>query len=190
MKYNQKKTSKKTKIIIIIVLLCIFGLYTVVVYNKIWPLSGSKNLDIKSTSANTTSGEISYDPPTEEEVKEGQEAKKRIIESSEEDEDVSENIKTTVSVGVAFADVVDGKLEIRAFIPNVIEGDGICTATLKKDENIIQESSSAFIDFKTSQCRPIYISVDRFKIKGSWSLTVSYKSDTSNGESEPTEINI
>jgi len=189
MKTQKNKSSHKTILLFIVFALFIsIFIYGIVAKNKdLWPFIKNES---NSLINDDTTDSINYNPPTNQEIQEGQDIKKRNIESSEEDEDVSENIKTIVSVGVAFADVVDGKLEIRAFIPNVIESDGICTATLKKDESIIQESSSAFIDFKTSQCRPIYISVDRFKIKGSWSLTVSYKSDTSNGESEPTEINI
>lgn len=140
----------------------------------------------RATESSSTNNSINYNPPTEDEIQEGQDAKKRLISENEDDE-TSTNV---VNVGIAFAEVVDDKLEIRAFIPSVIEGDGICTAILKKNEDTITSSSLSFIDSTTSQCRPIYISIDKFQTKGTWQLSVSYKSKTSNGQSSVVELEL
>lgn len=181
MKTQKNKINyKKIFLLLFITLFCGVLIYgTVAKYRSFWPF-----LKIESTKDNLNYlDSVNYNPPTKEEVSEGQEAKERIINTD------NDNLEK-VSVGIAFADTVDQKLEIRAFISGVIEGGGICTATLIKDGVSIEESSQAFIDFKTSQCHPIYISIDSFKTKGSWLLTVSYKSETSNGKSESLEVKI
>jgi len=191
MKTQKSNSSRKIILLFIVFTLLIGGfVYGIVAKNKdLWPFMANKS-NSPTSESNSATDSINYNPPTDQEIQEGQDAKKRIIESSEEDETSSVSTKTTVGVGVAFADIVDGKLEIRAFTPNIIEGDGLCTAELKKDGATVTESSLAFIDSTTSQCRPIYISVDRFQSEGVWSLIVSYESETSIGESPSMEINI
>src|SRR5690606_31993992 len=63
------------------------------------------------------SSEINYDPPTEEEVQEGQNAKKDAYEESGSTPSDAKNTtsKKQVNVGVSYADIYDGNLEIRAF---------------------------------------------------------------------------
>lgn len=184
--YHKKNKKVHLLIGITVALIIFISAYFSFAYSQsLWPFI--ERVGIKFSD---DKGEINYNPPTSEEIQEGQDAKKRIIETDEDNEEFPSSVKTTVSVGVAFADVVDGNLEIRAFTPSVIEGDGLCRAILKKDDVTITESSLAFIDSTTSQCRPIYISVERFKSKGTWSLIVSYTSDTSIGESPSMEVNI
>lgn len=187
----QNKKSHQYKKILALLLTCLLVIvvitYGIVAKEKsLWPFEFSPS----NTPLDGTSESVNYNPPTNEEIKEGQDAKQRLIDDKEKSEERSNNDYKQVNVGVTFSEVVDGKLEIRAFTPSVIEGDGVCTANLQKGNIKVTESSPAFIDSTTTQCQPIFIPIDKFSLKGVWSLVVSYKSSRSIGESSIIEINI
>lgn len=152
-----------------------------------WPFSNDNSASISEEDKPKAVNEVNYDPPTQEEIDRSQDGKKNSAANEQidsRDEKDANSSKNTVSIGIAFADVVGSNLEIRAFTPSVIEGDGKCTATLSKGSESITESSSAFIDSTTSQCQPIIIPTNKLKQSGSWSLIVKYDSSTSRGISD------
>lgn len=109
--------------------------------------------------------------------------------TSNENPDSDQTSKKPVQVGISYAGASAGKLEIEAFTPDIIEGTGKCTATLSKDGTIVTESSEAFIDATTSQCRQILIDLSRLS-SGVWSLVINYDSPTSQGKSSIVEVSI
>ncbi len=133
---------------------------------------------------------INYSPPTDQEVDASQDGKKNNDNSSTDPQ--SEANKRKVSVGIAFAnyDPDEKAVDIRAFTPDAIEGDGQCTATLTKGAQTVTQSSRAFIDFTSSQCEPILIATSKFSSGGTWKLTVSYSSSKSTGISPVMEVSL
>ena len=95
-----------------------------------------------------------------------------------------------VQVGIASTFVSDSSLEIRAFISGVIEGTGMCTATVTLGDTTIAQDSPAFIDASTSQCEPIIIPLTDLRPDGEWDVKVSYVSPTSTGESSVVKVKI
>jgi hypothetical protein len=99
--------------------------------------------------------------------------------------------KLTANVGLAFASVVDGNLEVRAFTTSEIHPDGTCTAIVTKGSEVIRQSSKSFIDATTSQCNPIFIPLDTFSDKsGVWQVSVEYESEKYIGKSEAYEVRL
>jgi cytoskeletal protein RodZ len=156
--------------------------------------------DIFSDNSVTSSEDsnINLDPPTEQEVKDSQDAKKHILEedSTDSEEPTGEEKtpeqadKKEATVGISYAGVTGENLEIRAFTPSIIEGTGTCTATLTKSgETAVTESSEAFIDASSTICKPIFVPVSKLS-KGTWSVDVSFSSPTHKGSSGPTNVEI
>lgn len=190
MKTSTKKSKKKYLVLVIIIILLLIGGWLVYASTtNTWPYSDTSD----TTPTNQTEEEVrppnsvNYDPPTKEEEATNQEGKKNSTQQQEKPT-VSEGLKS-VSVGVAFADVINGTVEIRAFVTQAIEGTGKCTATLTKGSLTITRSSEAFIDASSSQCRPIIIPLSEFQ-SGSWKLSVSYLSNTHKGTSEVLEVTV
>lgn len=134
---------------------------------------------------------VNYNPPTEEEAEGSQDGKKNNTPGKSESDNSSKN-KQSVLVGVAFAgyDTEEEAVDIRAFTPDVIEGDGICTATLTNGSLEVTKSEKAFIDSSSSQCRPILISRSDFSVAGTWKLVVTYNSSKNSGSSPPMDVEI
>lgn len=184
---TKQKSLKKLFAIIIISVFAVSALgyfgYAYTTKNA-WPFAA------KTTDASAESEDgINYEPPTKQEVLDSQNGKK----NSENQENItpSGSLKNA-SVGIAYAahDDSGSVIDIRAFTPDVIEGNGTCTATLTKDEQTITRTSKAFIDYSSSQCEPILINTSEFATGGMWNLTVSYKSNTSSGTSTAVQVEV
>ena len=153
-----------------------------------WPFKDNEALH--SEELKDTNG-INYDPPSKEDLEQSQDAKKNNNNQPEETEGgATLDGKREVAVGIAFADVVDGKVEVRAFTPGIIEGGGTCTAIFTMNNRQITVSSQAFIDSSSSQCSPIYVNTSDFPEKGTWRLTVTYSSQNATGVSDIIEVSI
>lgn len=148
-----------------------------------WPFEQAEQKDTVPTIRDVNS--VDYSGPTEEDIEYSQEGKKNSSENAN-----TESEQQSVAVGVSFAKAVGDNVEVRAFTPSVIEGDGTCTAKFTNEGSSITQSSKAFIDSTSSQCQPIIVPVSKFDKSGSWSLVLSYKSPASTGSSEPIEVTI
>jgi len=188
MKFPQKSNRGRKKIAIAIV--SILALLTAAFLVYFFLLGGNKTSEQISDADTTTrpTNDVDYSGASEEDIATSQDGKK-----NSSDENTAEGTPTpsgNVTVGVTFADVIGSNLEIRAFTPSVIEGDGKCTATLTKGTETVTQSSPAFIDATSTQCEPIYIDVAKFPSKGVWTLKVDYSSSAHKGTSESSKVTI
>lgn len=128
---------------------------------------------------------INLEPPTQQELKESESIKKNSV-------DPSNTTSNTSSVTVVVSNTYnDGtSLEIRAFVPGIIESNGTCMAELSKGSNKFSANSKAFADATTTQCETIIIPLANFAEKGTWNLNVKYTSSKSSGTSANTEVEI
>lgn len=177
---NYKKNRNNTPIIITIsvILLLLLGAGVVYAWNA---SNNNQKSDIDKSSG------INYEPPTEDEVRASQDGKKNS--GSDSDKNTSSNSKTKLQVGIAYADINNGQLEIRAFTNGTITGDGLCTATVIKESTKITASSKSFVDAKSSQCQPIYIPSSQLT-SGEWQVTVSFSTQNKEGVSDTVKVKI
>lgn len=191
----QKRSSKKRRVALVVALVLLALLLSYTVYAKqtdSWPFQAQQT-EQASTDDAVTDGEdsINYDPPTDEDTEASQDGKKDITDENTPDTDgTAPDAKKSVAIGVSFADVYEGNVEIRAFVPSVIEGNGTCKATLTNGSQTAIASSPGFIDSRSTQCEPIYIPLSKFPVKGTWKLVVTYTSPTSAGLSESMEVKL
>jgi hypothetical protein len=183
------KNIKKTILVVLIALLVILaGSYTyVAAKNGYWPFP---------TQATNSSADTSDTNDSSSETPVGDEPAYNGEKNPENTPDDMTEVPTeagsanAVGVGIASAGLYNNQVEVRAFVTDVIEGGGTCTATFTKNNRTVTESSEAFIDASTSQCRPIIIDRSRFSEAGTWSVVVTYTSSTSKGESAPIEVSL
>lgn len=194
MKTPKPKNNQRKKIalgLIALVVLLFVGATAYAYSTSTWPFQKPTQ---QTASTNTTSkgvNNVDYSPPSQDDIARSQDAKKRGDTAQTQQPTNNQTQTKKVSVGISFADVVNSTVEIRAFIPNVVEGTGTCTATLTKDgAQSITRQSKAFIDSTTSQCQPIVINTVDFPQTGTWRLVVNYNSPTSEGNSETVEVKL
>ena len=190
MRAQPQKTKKALVVTAIVVATALVG-YAATAYNvSLWPFSSTPNTSKETGEPNT----VNYDPPTDQEVEDGQNAKKSTYNNLNSDEDGTSNgdtpdsNKTSVGVGIAFADVFESNLEVRAFTNGVVQA-GTCTVTVVKDGKTITKTSGAFIDASSTQCEPILIPKSQLS-SGTWSVMVTYSSNGAYGVSEKLEVTI
>lgn len=135
----------------------------------------------------TSVDNINYSPPTEHEIKEGQNAKKNG--GTTNDGVVIESDKDTVQVGITYADIYEDRLEIRAFTNGVVDGTGTCTAIVTSGSQRIEKKSKAFIDASSSVCRPIYIPLSNLS-SGTWEVTVVFSTNEKRGKSDTVTVRV
>lgn len=187
-----KNTPNRKKFLLIIAGVLVIGaLFAYMASANSWFRESVLNIhpETRDTSKDTIreTNDIDYSGPSKSDVESSQNGKKR---EEEQEQKQQTNKTSSVSVAVSFADKFNGNVEVRAFIPDIIEGDGTCTAILTQSGKTVQKSSKAFIDASSSQCTPIYIPVSDFPSQGIWNLIVSYESASSKGISEKIEVQL
>lgn len=194
MKISHQRSSKKSNkwlVISVLALAAVAGTYFTYAYitKSQWPFA-EKIVDTTSVTRNVN--DVDYNPPTQEDIDSSQNGKKNTASqnATEQKPNQPDTEKRKIAIGVTFADVIDGKVEVRAFTPSIIEGGGTCTAIFTNAEYTVTATSKAFIDSSSTQCTPIYINTSEFKVKGVWLLNLSYSSTTATGSSDPIEVTL
>lgn len=172
-----------TKKVILISSLLIITAVVIVLYirkkNSSQPINGD------------TETYINLSPPSEEEKKSGDNKKQEIVNSqqSEEQKPASQSQKKVVSVIVTDAAQYDQTVEVRAFIPDILE-QGKCKITFKNGGKEVSKNASAYPDASTTICTNPKIDRSEFQAAGEWSLTVHFESESASGNSIEQKVTI
>lgn len=131
---------------------------------------------------------INYNPPTKEEKKAADTQKEKNIEREQTEDNPKPISKADITIVDAsqYGDTV----EIRAYISNILEDGGTCTAKLTNGNQTITRTNQSFKDATTTQCGALNIPRSEFNSTGTWQLTMSYTSNTANGESSIKKVTI
>jgi len=98
--------------------------------------------------------------------------------------------KEQVEVAITNAYREEGTVEVRAFVPGVIESGGTCKAVLTLGNEKVTSTSKGASDAQTTQCQTIIIPVSEFKQKGQWNAIVEYSSSKYQGKSGTIKVDI
>lgn len=175
----------KKKIIVAITFIILLAMGGTLLY--------SLNRNSTSTSENTTSsndatnpeGSINYDPPTPSELQETSENKEKILTQIEQ----PEQSQSTVTPTIVDAGLYDNTVEVRSFIPGIIENGGTCTYEFTKDSLLVEKKTKAIADATTTRCENLTFDKEELR-PGTWSVLVTYTSLQTTGSSTPREIII
>jgi hypothetical protein len=77
-----------------------------------------------------------------------------------------------------------GILEVRAFVGEISENDGVCVVSLRKGALEVRRTAGGIGGGTKTDCTTVDIPIGEFKEDGEWKLVVSYSSGKSVGEVE------
>jgi hypothetical protein len=146
----------------------------------------SKNSDSKISEKPRAVNSVDYSGPTEEEVASGDKQKAENVERDNQPNTPPHTANVVVVDGSQYNDTV----EVRAYISNIYEDGGECTATLTNNGPTITETSKAFKDATTTQCGTIDIPRSKFATAGDWQLLVTYSSASVTGTAAAKTVTI
>ncbi|KRD47471.1 hypothetical protein ASE27_03890 [Oerskovia sp. Root918] len=136
--------------------------------------------------ASETEGSTAGSPPVE--PSPGASAPSTDLEVSGEDRTSSDG-RSKVVPSVAFAGVVDERMEINALVPEIVENSGTCVAELTSGDATRSTSGAAQADATSTWCTPLSLPISDLA-PGTWVGTVTYSSSSSSGQSERFEVVI
>lgn len=142
-----------------------------------------------------TKGEVSYAPPTAEDS-----SYNNAIKQDLSDKDDSTTIPNTnnndqlklVSPNISAWGQPSGPgtdFVINGYIPHIIEKGGECTVSLTKDGVNKTATKTALQNAQDTTCGQLRIPFSSLS-PGSWVATISYRSSTSEGISQPVNIEV
>ncbi len=145
-------------------------------------------IDPKDYANRPVSNGIDYSPPTEDEMNQEKDQARRDAEREKLD---AQPAATNAEITVTDAAQYNSVIEVRAYISNLYETGGSCTATFSKPgQTNVAHTISAMTDAKTIQCGALDLPRSKFPASGSWNLVVSYKSSKASGSSKLQQIVI
>lgn len=98
--------------------------------------------------------------------------------------DKSDNLKE-VNVVLTSVSVGNGEVSVSGFVSNTIESEGTCTYIFTQGSRVIRKDSSILPGPSSTVCRTLNFSTAEL-VSGEWTVSLSYKSPFSTGESNNT----
>lgn len=176
-----KKLIKSTKAKVLV------GLVVVLLFSAgAWALSTSDNEagnTDQSGGANTSEDQAAtgpapdLNPPTEAQKKYTDDYKKSLSQPPPPSTITPSGKKQVYPVVTSVS-----SSEVKAYVEGVTEDGGTCTATATQGSLVESDSSTGFANVSYTSCPPINLSL----APGSWVITLSYTSNTSEGKTTQT----
>jgi len=113
---------------------------------------------------------------------------KKVSDSTQESSNTSGQ-KTVVPILTDAAQYGE-QVEVRAYVPGVIENGGTCEIRFSNGDVKLNKTASALKDATTTRCTNITIAKSEFTAAGEWIVVVSYTSPTATGSSQPRKLEI
>ncbi len=141
-----------------------------------------ENSPVTTTTADVAQPEeepkIDLNPPTEQDREAVDQHKEDLGNQQPTPPSTSSNVTPIISSANDLGD----SIEVRAYIPGIVEASGTCTLTLTKDSQQVTATSAGVDNVSQTICTPLYVNQSELSL-GTWSVTVSYKSAKSAGTS-------
>ena len=132
---------------------------------------------------------VNYGPPTKQEQAAGDAQKEQDIARQKAiDQSPTPSTAQVVVTDASYQQFDGNVVEIRAYIANIYEDGGQCTATLTLNGQAVTQTSTGFKDVKTTQCPTISIPRTNFPLAGNWQVIVKYTSTAVTGQSNPQTV--
>ena len=133
------------------------------------------------SSPQPTNATYNLNPATDEEKKETDQHKDELAQQAQTPPPAPSPAgqKKQGAVVITSADAAN----VSAYVSGVLEDGGVCTATFVKDGQTVTRTSQGFSNVSTTNCAPI---TPNLPGSGSWSLTLSYSSAMTEGQTQTT----
>jgi hypothetical protein len=133
---------------------------------------------------------IDLSPPTEEEKRQVEENKERLVERQQQEGQTPANGTKQVAPFITDAAQYGQQVEVRAYIPGIFESGGTCKAVFTKAAQTITKETNAEKNVSNTTCRALIINRSEFPSAGDWSLVLTYTSGTAQGSSESKMVRV
>ncbi len=185
---NVNKASKKR-----LILLTLVGLTLVASLLFVLERKDLINLPFSSGDKprSITKDGVNYDPPTKQEKTETEQHKDNLgdPQTTTPPPATTANGKKKVNL-VMTSWVASPNVEVRGYVPSIIEEGGTCTLTLTQDTQQVTESKVAAADASSVTCGLITVARARLSSAGTWTAVLSYSSNTYEGVSTSNKIEV
>lgn len=133
---------------------------------------------------------LDLSPATKEDQARADANKERIVSQQEQQPSQPVSGKKSVNPVIADANQYGSEVEVRSFVPGIVESDGICTITLSQGTTVITKEVAAVQDATTTQCTKLKLARSEFSSNGTVTVVVTYSSAKSSGSSEPRTMEL
>lgn len=130
-----------------------------------------------------TDSEMNLNPATDEEIAESNQHKEDIVKQQEKHSQPQPSGKQPVTPFIVDANQYENGIEVRSYIPGIVESSGVCTFTFTRGSDKIVKQATASPGATTMDCPRQTVPRSEFPAAGSWSVIVSYSSIKSEGSS-------
>lgn len=178
------KNLPKKIIISIIIALIILGL-------GIYFVSNRNNNQTPVTEPTDTQPAVNYDPPTKEDSERAESNKDRIIEREKSINELPTNESGLKQVKpiITYAGQYGDSVEVGAYA-NVFEENGSCTATFTLGSTSVKKTVQSVRNANSTDCPVMQVGVSELGAKGTYSVVVSYNSQSSSGTSDSRQVEV
>lgn len=180
-KSNNKKLSRNKKILIGALIVALIVALTVGLYA--YKNRNNETVNEVSTDDKQT---VNYNPSTADEKKEAEDKKEEIVKQEEQKQNTTSPTTGKVIVKPTITNTTGS---INAYISNIFEEGGNCTATFTKASESLTKTTVGFQNVSYTQCAPMILEPG-FLSTGKWTVIVKYVSDKSEGSSDPQTIEV
>lgn len=175
MKIHKKKLSSRFKYLLVGAILAV-----VVVAASAWFYLGPT--PAKHNNSDTPST-INYAPATPQEKAESDQHKQDIVHNQgQSDTNAPPSTPSSVTPIIVDTNQYGNAVEVRGFVPQITESNGTCTYTFTGASTFTRQQA-AVADATTTRCPVIALPSTLFA-KGTWNVTITYKSPLHEGTSE------
>lgn len=142
------------------------------------------------SESNETNSNVDLSPPTDEDKKQAEDNKKRIVEEEDRLAARQENPSlNNITPSITYAGQYGESIEVGAVV-QVFEDGGKCTLTLFKDGFSVKKSVDAVKSSRSVDCPVMAVARTEINSIGVWSATVSYESPNFKGISNSRDIEV
>lgn len=184
---KNKNIQKKYVFSLAILLLIVVGLLIFLYSNSQSNSSTDQNPPVQQTEP------INLAPPTEEDVKRVEANKEKNVSRDEAEKNQPNpepGTKKAVKPTITYAGLYGGVVEVGGYVDGVFEDGGTCTATFSQGSISFSKTVTSVKNINSLDCPVMSANKNEFDQAGKWSVIVSYSSSSSEGKSDPKEIEV
>ena len=139
---------------------------------------------VKQTDGSSSPDTLNLEPPTDQDKKEAENHKEQLSTPPTNPSASGKVTPIITSWGQS-----NGKVEVATRVPGILEEGGVCTLTLKRNNETRTGSSNGIANVSEVSCG--FIAIVRTSLTaGEWSATVTYSSSKASGTSEAKNIMV
>lgn len=187
MKTKKIKNRSKYKIVALVAvlsLLLIWAGYTFLVSNKDVP--GEQQAVEGQASVNEDG--IDYSPPNKEDLEKNNQHKEELAKDEGKPGENTDD-KKSVKPQITYAEVYGENVEVRSYVPNVLENNGTCKLILTKGGEKLEKTKEAVPNVSEMSCGLIKMSKSKLST-GNWKAVIEYTSSKAYGKSDSVVVGV